>query len=39
VERRWQFFDPDHMSAAGAREFSAALAPRLSQWITAEGGK
>lgn len=40
VERRWQFFDPDHMSAAGARVFSAAQTPRLSQWITAErGGK
>lgn len=38
VERRWQFFDPDHMSAAGAREFSATIAPRLTQWITAERG-
>ena len=33
TERRWQFFDPDHMSAAGAREFSAQIAPRLQQWI------
>jgi hypothetical protein len=38
VERRWQFFDPDHMSAAGAREFSASQAPRLAQWIRSEGG-
>lgn len=38
VERRWQFFDPDHMSAAGARKFSAAMVPRLSQWIASEGG-
>lgn len=38
VQRRWRFFDPDHLSAAGAREFSSTIAPRLSQWITAEGG-
>jgi hypothetical protein len=37
VQRRWQFFDPDHMSAAGAREFSRQMVPRLTRW-TESGG-
>jgi hypothetical protein len=38
TERRWQFFDPDHLSAAGAREFSARTAPRLSRWMSGPPG-
>jgi hypothetical protein len=38
TERRWQFFDPDHMSAAGAREFSARIAPRLAAWTSRSSG-
>ena len=36
--RRWQFFDPDHLSAAGAGEFSARMVPQLSRWITGQPG-
>jgi len=38
TERRWQFFDPDHLSAAGARAFSTRIAPRLAQWVSASPG-
>jgi hypothetical protein len=38
TERRWQFFDPDHMSAAGAREFSQQIGARLEQWLRGEAG-
>ena len=31
-ERRWHFFDPDHMNAAGAQLFSRAMQPRLAAW-------
>ena len=37
-ERRWQFFDPDHMSAAGAQRFSAQMGPRLARWVDADTG-
>jgi hypothetical protein len=36
TERRWQFFDPDHMNAAGARKFSAQIGGRLEQWVRAD---
>ena len=39
TERRWQFFDPDHMSAAGARQFSTRIAPRLARWISGVMGE
>lgn len=32
-ERRWQLFDPDHMSAVGAHTFSRAFAKRLQRWV------
>ena len=32
TERRWHFFDPDHMNAAGARSFSQTMAPKIAAW-------
>jgi hypothetical protein len=38
VERRWQFFDPDHMNASGAGAFTAHMLPRLERWIHGDNG-
>jgi len=32
TERRWHFFDPDHMNAAGAKSFSQRMAPKIDAW-------
>lgn len=36
TQRRWQFFDPDHLSPYGARAFTASMLPGLSGWIDGE---
>lgn len=32
TQRRWQFFDPDHLSPFGASAFTAAMLPELIGW-------
>jgi hypothetical protein len=32
-ERRWQFFDPDHMNSYGARKFSMYMAGEIRDWV------
>jgi hypothetical protein len=39
TERRWQFFDPDHMNAAGARAFSEQISGHLAQWVRTKAGE
>jgi len=31
-ERRWHFFDPDHMNASGARMYSHLMGPKIAAW-------
>lgn len=32
-ERRWQFFDPDHMNSYGAKNFSIYMADKIRDWV------